>query len=105
MMQENKVKEDSSALGVIKELGELKPASVITEQGLAHLFQRQTCSVKRAIDRGELPPPTKIFGQCAWTVGFLIRHIEKRLAEAAADSEKQREKYGNSGLDLLNMLK
>lgn len=74
--------------GIIKELGELGPGAVIYEKGLASLFDRHVESVKRAITRGELPPPTKLFNGNAWTVGAIIRHIEERLTKATREKEK-----------------
>lgn len=59
--------------GIIRELGELKPGSIVTEQGIARLFHRQVVSVKRAVQRGELPPPCRLFGINVWTVGELVR--------------------------------
>ena len=69
--------------GVIAALGELQPGAVVFEKGVAQLFGRCPTSVKRAVARGELPPPTRIFGSSAWTVGVLVGHFEKRLKEAA----------------------
>lgn len=74
--------------GIIAILGELKPGAIITEEGAAHLFGRHVASVKRAVQRGELPPPCRLFGGNAWTVGALVRHIESRLEEAAKEAEQ-----------------
>jgi hypothetical protein len=74
--------------GVIAALGEMKPGAVITEEGVANLFNRCTASVKRAVQRGELPPPCRLFGSNAWTVGVLVGHIERRLQEAAAEAQR-----------------
>ena len=71
--------------GVIPLLGEMKSRTVITEEGVARLFGRCTTTVKRAVERGELPPPCRLFGQNTWTVGVLMGHIENRLEEAAAE--------------------
>ena len=74
--------------GVISALGELGSGAVITEQGLCALFGRHGSSVKRAVERGELPPPIRLFGQNSWTAGVLIRHFEHRLSEAADKAER-----------------
>ena len=74
--------------GVIAALGEMKSGAVITEEGVAQLFNRCTASVKRAVQRGELPPPCRLFGSNAWTVGVLVGHIEGRLEQAAAEAQK-----------------
>ena len=78
----------SNLPGIIATLGELKPGAIITEQGAAHLFGRHVASVKRAVERGELPPPCRLFGGNAWTAGALVRHIEGRLEEAAKEAER-----------------
>ena len=78
--------------GVIAALGDLPPGAIITEKGMAHLFSRHVASIKRAVQRDELPPPTRLFGQSAWTVRVLIGHIEKRLEQTAREAEKNRQK-------------
>jgi hypothetical protein len=78
--------------GIIALLGELKPGAVLFEEGLARLFDRHPASIKRAVQRGELPPPCRLFGGNAWTAGVLVRHVEKRLEEAAREAEKLAQK-------------
>ena len=78
--------------GVIRELGELGPGAVITEEGIAHLFNRCERSVQRAIERGELPPPTRLFGQKTWTVGAILEHIKDRLQIEANERNRMDEK-------------
>jgi hypothetical protein len=36
-------------------------------------------TIKRAVDRQELPPPVKFMGQNVWTAGRLVAWFEKRL--------------------------
>ena len=48
--------------GIIATLAALHPSAIVTEEGIAHLFSRHVVSVKRAVDRGELPPPCQLFG-------------------------------------------
>jgi hypothetical protein len=74
--------------GIIQELGELGSGAVITESGLAKLIHRHPISVKRAVERGELPPPVRLFGRPAWTVGVIVRHLEARLEQAAKEAER-----------------
>jgi hypothetical protein len=94
--------EGNSLLGVIAVLGELKPAAIITEEGVARVFNRHVASVKRAVQRGELPPPTRLFGQNVWTVGTLIRHIETRLDQAAKDVKRTAQKIATLSPRLSN---
>lgn len=73
--------------GIIVTLGDLKPGTIVTEEGISQLFKRHIVSVKRAVDRGELPPPCRLFGSNVWTAGVLIRHIEGRLEKAARETK------------------
>jgi hypothetical protein len=72
--------------GIVAELGSLGPGAVLTEEGLARLFSRHRASVKRAVGRGELPPPCRLFGGNVWTAGALVSHFERRQEDAARES-------------------
>ena len=87
--------------GVIAALGELQSGAVVTEEGVAQLFGRCAASVKRAVARGELPPPTRLFGSSAWTVGVLVGHIESRLHQAAAEAQRLASKISKKYLEKL----
>ena len=70
------------------------------EQGLGALFGRHESSVKRAVERGELPPPVRLFGQNAWTAGVLVRHLESRLEQAAREADQKVEDVRRKMLEL-----
>ena len=78
--------------GVIAELGVLGTGAIVSEEGIARMFNRRPTSVKRAVERGELPPPCRLFGGNVWTVGAVVRHIEDRLQRAAKEMEALAEK-------------
>ncbi len=84
--------------GVIALLGDLRPGAILTEAGVARLFSRHVASVKRAVQRGELPPPCRLFGSNAWTAGSLVQHIEQRLAEAAKEADAMARKLARFGV-------
>jgi len=42
---------------IVQALGEMPPDTIVTEDGLAKLFCRHPVSIRRAAERGELPPP------------------------------------------------
>jgi len=84
--------ETASLPGIIRELGDLGPGAVITEGGLARLFRRHPVSIKRAVQRGELPPPCRLCGSSAWTAGVIVRHLESRLEKAAKDMARLEQK-------------
>jgi hypothetical protein len=80
---------EMEATGIVAELGALGPGALVFESGLARILRRHRISVKRAVERHELPPPTKLNGQLVWTVGAILQHIEKRLAAEAKEVEKR----------------
>ena len=86
-----------SVPGIIIALGEMKPGTIVTEEGLAQCFNRHVVSVKRAVQRGELPPPCRLFGASVWTAGILIRHIEQRLEQAAREVAKDTKRIQSYG--------
>ena len=86
------VEHDSGLPGVIRELGELGTGAVITEEGIAHLFNRCERSVQRAIERRELPPPTRLFGKKTWTAGAIVQHLENRLQAEASERDRMEAK-------------
>jgi predicted DNA-binding transcriptional regulator AlpA len=78
--------------GIVTALGNIPSESLVTEAGLAGIMGKSRDSIRRAIDRGELPPPVRIFGKPTWTAGVIVRHIEERLAEAAQRADDDRER-------------
>ena len=52
-------------------LAVLPPQTLISEYKLAQMAGRHVTSVKRAIQRGELPPPVPLFGANVWTVATI----------------------------------
>ncbi len=73
---------------IVVVLGELGDGALITESGLAKILCRHPASVKRAVDRLELPPPIHLMKRPLWTVGALLRHLERRLDDAREDRER-----------------
>jgi len=81
--------EDAGA-GIVTALGELPPGAILEEAGLARMFNRHPVSIKRAVERGELPPPVRLFGKPTWTVAVILAHLERRLEGAHREREKDR---------------
>ena len=79
-------------MGIVSELGRLGPGSIITETALAKLLGRHPISIKRAVGRGELPQPIRLMGKPVWTAEAILKHLEKRLADAAKEVEGREEK-------------
>jgi predicted DNA-binding transcriptional regulator AlpA len=75
---------------VVDALGCMPEGAILTERSVCSIFGRSRWSVRRAIQRGELPPPTRLFGKAVWTAGAVIRHIEAGMDEAARDAAQLR---------------
>lgn len=80
--------EETKEEAVWRELGDLPAGAIVTEANLAQMFGRCGETIKRAVERGELPPPVKLFGKPVWTVGVLLEHIEGLLRDAMKDRRK-----------------
>lgn len=74
--------------GIIPEFADLKPDTIITEEGMARIFRRDRSTVKKMVLRGELPPPCRLAGSNIWTIAAIVRHIEARLEEASKDMKR-----------------
>ena len=91
-LEENNIETQRMLSGIIRELGDLPNGAIVNEEALARIFGRCQVSIKRAIQRGELPPPIKLLGMPVWTVEKLLTHINKRLDMAQKEEEKMRKK-------------
>lgn len=70
------------------ELGDLSEDTVISEGNLADMLGKHRVSIKRAVKRGELPPPTRLMGKPVWTVSAIRKHLNGRLDDAKREYEQ-----------------
>ncbi len=90
-----------AADGLCTQLGSLPPGTLVTLPALATMLCRHKRSIERAVQRRELPPPTRMMGRKTWTIGAVLAHVEKRLKEAAREAERHRrqiERHMSGGL-------
>lgn len=83
---------NTESSGIIRDLGDLPPGAIITEEGLARIFGRHHVSIKRAVQRGELPPSVRLFGVPVWTIDTIRQHLRKRLETALKENEQMAKK-------------
>ena len=77
--------------GIYIVLSTLSAKTLITEDGLARLLGKGCReSIKRAVERNELPRPVRLMGKNTWTVGAIVQHIEARLETEARRFAKAR---------------
>ena len=93
LKEEKTIHDNSFSSGIVRHLGDLPDGTIISEEALARLFGRCQVSIKRAIQRGELPPPVKLLGMPVWTTERILTHINKRLDVAQKEEERARKKF------------
>ncbi len=81
----------------IERLAEMAPGTIIDVTTLAEIFGRHPTSIKRAVQRGELPAPTKMLGKSCWTAGRIIEYIEDRLQKAQDEANKEKARLARIG--------
>lgn len=79
-------------------IASLPDNAMISKKELAQCFARHTTSVDRAVRRGELPPPCRLFGQAVWTVKTIREHIEAKLNEARAEQTETKKRLAKHGI-------
>ena len=75
-------------LHIMAALAALPPHTLIFEHQLAQMFGRHVSSIRRAIQRGELPPSVPLLNDHVWTARVLWEHMSARL-EAAGKAAAQ----------------
>ena len=93
LKEEKTIHDNDFSSGIVRHLGDLPDGAIISEEALARLFGRCQVSIKRAIQRGELPPPVKLLGMPVWTAEKLLDHLSTRLDKALKEEEKARKKF------------
>lgn len=74
-----------------KAFNALDDGAIIFEHELAALFSKCSASIKRAVERGELPPSTRFLGKPIWTAAAIRGHIGDRL-QAEKDERERAER-------------
>ena len=83
--------EAEPGLDLMSWLAALPNDTIISEAQLAKLFRRHVSSVKRAVQRGELPRPMSLFNELVWTKGVILAHVNACLeAERKTAAETTR---------------
>ena len=73
----------------LTELSGLPRKSLISVSDLAQMLKRSEESIRRAIDRHELPAPFSLCSKRYWTVGHLLEFFEQRSRGTLTISESE----------------
>ena len=80
----------------ITELATLPEKAILDEARMASIFAVTPRTVRRMVDRGELPPSFRLAGRANWFSGIVVNHLfdlaKKKLNEAR-DHQKKIAKY------------
>ena len=81
-----------SVSGVLAEVAALPEGAAVSENALARMLGKHPQSIKRAVQRGELPRPFRLFGKPTWLAGSIVRHwtaLQERAAEEREALERK----------------
>jgi len=78
--------------GLIEGLAGLHPDAMLDEARLASILGVATRTVRRMVERGELPAPFKLARRSTWIAGRIVQHLARaaQRAEHQADAEAAR---------------
>jgi signal transduction histidine kinase len=83
---------------LVTRLAELPPAALLDEAALAGLLGCHRCSIRRGVERGELPAPARLLGKPAWTAARILDHFAARLEAAEKEAERERARIARLGV-------
>ena len=75
-------REPTDGLGIIVELAELPPGTLLTVNGMAQIFGKSPNTIMRAVGEGRLPRPFRIFSENCWRAGDVDVFLQRRMQDA-----------------------
>ena len=72
----------------ITALAKMDDKTMVDESALAAALKLSKRSVRRMVQRNELPPPFRFAGKSTWFTGKVLAHIEARAEREARDAER-----------------
>ena len=80
---------ESKNTGIITGLAELPREAILDEAALANVFGVVTRTIKRMVDRYELPPPILLASKRCWKVGAVLDWINASIERTEKDAKRQ----------------
>jgi len=78
-------------VGAVDAFAHLSEHAVVFEPEVAKAFGKCRMTIKRCVQRGELPHPFRMMGKNAWTAGALRAHFTKLSGNALKEQKRVRE--------------
>ena len=82
MKQADDNDEGAGTLGIITELANLPPGTILTLHGMAQIFGKSANTIMRAVGEGRLPKPFRIFSENCWRAGDVDGFLQRRMQDA-----------------------
>ncbi len=87
------VPDDGSGL-LIDDLARLPEKAIVDEKRLATMLRVTTRTIRRMIDRLELPPPVRMRGRSVWFAGLVLSYIEEKAMQSARAASRRAASLG-----------
>lgn len=88
-VEEKGASEGESHGYVCRTLADLPPRTVLDTGAVSKALGVDVRTIKRMVERGELPPPTPWAGRNCWTAGKILDFLERRLERAEHEAERR----------------
>jgi predicted DNA-binding transcriptional regulator AlpA len=75
--------------GIILGLAALPEKAILTEAALATAIGVTQRTIRRMVQRNEIPPPVPLAGQAVWFSGNVLNHIQSRMERRSRDVIRQ----------------
>lgn len=75
--------------GVYVEIARLPDRAIVTEEALSRMLSVTCRTVRRMVQRNEIPPPVALAGKAVWFVGNILEHIQKRVERLTQKTERR----------------
>ena len=87
------VQEKNNTKGLLIDfLAKLPEKTILDESQLADALKVTTRTIRRMVQRFELPPSIPFRGRSVWMAGRILKHIESALEKAEQEASKQHRK-------------
>lgn len=78
---------------VLDALARLPDKAILDEAALAGALHVAPRTLRRMVDRWQLPPSVRLGGRNVWYAGRVLAHIEAAMIRAEKDAERAARKY------------
>lgn len=82
-------REDVGVPGVFDGLARLPGNAILTEPAMARAFDVEPRTIRRMVNRGELPPGIPMAGKTTWIAGRVLAHFAARAERAEREQDKE----------------